>query len=303
LKSTGDAVLGYSSPYWTNADLLNTDSAVEEEANAKYAAFNNVAFTTIRLCVGSPSTNCYEHTLSSEHSSAHSLFSGDFIRDTQIDQSRLLEVLGSPGIRTCAMQRPGFNIECTEGNKARFGFCVNKPSQQCQESDENDSDAALGFGLAGEADYLTGGESGEQGAGWTKFTHGTLAIQKNVWLWVDAPLPPTGSPSTSTYGSENFIAVDGCPRTGQAQTPAFAQSTTATANVRCCSLDGAHCATQDLASCSELTAKTFAEAKLICSTADKRLCTRQELEPNSCCTTGCNFDLALIWATQPIQPT
>mmetsp|Transcript_104237 Transcript_104237/g.145228 ORF Transcript_104237/g.145228 Transcript_104237/m.145228 type:complete len:89 (+) Transcript_104237:2-268(+) len=85
------------------------------------------------------------------------------------------------------MQRPGFNIECRDGNKARWGFCSNCKSQPCQSDDDDDADAAIGIGLAGQG---MGGT--ELGAGWTKYFTSTStscnggATSKSVWLWVDS---------------------------------------------------------------------------------------------------------------------
>ena len=61
------------------------------------------------------------------------------------------------------MQRPGFNIECKDGNRARWGYCVNCQNQGCQENDSNDADASIGIGLTGQS------TSGEMGAGWTEY--------------------------------------------------------------------------------------------------------------------------------------
>ena len=61
------------------------------------------------------------------------------------------------------MQRPGFNIECRDGNKARWGYCVNCQNQGCQTSDNNDADASIGIGLAGQSTSV------EMGAGWTEY--------------------------------------------------------------------------------------------------------------------------------------
>ena len=61
------------------------------------------------------------------------------------------------------MQRPGFNIECNDGNKARWGYCVNCQNQGCQLDDGNDADASIGIGLQGQS------TSGEMGAGWTEY--------------------------------------------------------------------------------------------------------------------------------------
>merc|ERR1711885_38089 len=49
------------------------------------------------------------------------------------------------------------------GNKARWGFCNNIPSQGCQTSDGNDADAAIGIGLKGQS------TAKEMGAGWTEY--------------------------------------------------------------------------------------------------------------------------------------
>ena len=82
------------------------------------------------------------------------------------------------------MQRPGFNIECKDGNKARWGYCNNCAKQKCQEKDSNDADAAIGIGLAGQA-------TNEMGAGWTNYFasgKGTCKANsmtyKRVWVSV-----------------------------------------------------------------------------------------------------------------------
>ena len=83
------------------------------------------------------------------------------------------------------MQRPGFNIECNDGNKARWGFCNNCAKQSCQESDDSDADSAIGIGLAGQD------TPNEMGAGWTNyFASGagtctaTSMTYKRVWVSV-----------------------------------------------------------------------------------------------------------------------
>ena len=58
------------------------------------------------------------------------------------------------------MQRPGFNVECAENNRARWGYCANCPSQPCQIADSDDADASIGIGLMGVA-------TSQMGAGWT----------------------------------------------------------------------------------------------------------------------------------------
>ena len=61
------------------------------------------------------------------------------------------------------MQRPGFNIECRDNNKARWGYCANCQKQKCTLGDDDDSDAAIGIGLSGQSTAV------EMGAGWTEF--------------------------------------------------------------------------------------------------------------------------------------
>lgn len=43
--------------------------------------------------------------------------------------------------------------------------------------------------------------------------------------------------------------------------------------------------------------KTYAEGKKICEDKSMRLCSKDELESNVCCGTGCNFDSFLIWTS------
>merc|ERR1712003_436318 len=94
------------------------------------------------------------HTLATSYSSARSLFSSGYVRDTSIDQQEFLRVY-NPGEGTysdCGMQKPGFNVECLDDNNARFGYCANCPDQTCQTNDNDDSDAVIGIGLSGQYD-------------------------------------------------------------------------------------------------------------------------------------------------------
>ena len=45
------------------------------------------------------------------------------------------------------MQRPGFNVDCLQNNRARWGYCANCPQQACQVADSDDADATIGIGL------------------------------------------------------------------------------------------------------------------------------------------------------------
>ena len=44
---------------------------------------------------------------------------------------------------------------CSDNNKARWGYCANIPSQDCQEDDSNDADGVIGVGLEGQVRFLT----------------------------------------------------------------------------------------------------------------------------------------------------
>ena len=93
------------------------------------------------------------------------------------------------------MQHPGFNIECKDNNKARWGYCVNCQNQRCQLDEGNDADASIGIGLQGQSTSV------EMGAGWTEYFAsgaGTCSPNskefKRIWLSVavsaDATDPP-----------------------------------------------------------------------------------------------------------------
>ena len=192
LKVGKTAKLGFSSPLWTNTELLNEASSPDTEEDAKYSDFNTEPFERIRMCVGKPETNCVEHIFSKKYDSAKALFSAGYIRDAKVDKEGILSAFGPdkgsykdcpmqrPGNSICnssrcvvacsscafvvdASVRPGFNIECKDGNKARWGFCNNCRSQPCQNADTDDADAAIGIGIAGQATDT------ELGAGWTKW--------------------------------------------------------------------------------------------------------------------------------------
>jgi hypothetical protein len=182
-----DSTLGFSSHFWTDDHLLNPDAPVNTNENAKYTAFNDVAFDRIKMCVGEPTANCVEHQFEGEgYGSARELFSSGYIRDPTVDQQGFLDAFApAPGSYSpCGMQRPGFNIECNDGNKARWGYCVNCASQGCQLDENNDADATIGIGLAGQS-------GPEMGAGWTNyFASGAGTCSPNsmqskpVWLYV-----------------------------------------------------------------------------------------------------------------------
>jgi hypothetical protein len=125
----------------------------------------------------------------------------------------------------------------------------------------------------------------------------------------NAPAEPEPTGTTS----------DGC-RTSNAfsgENPTTAQDDPdATAALRCCSIDGDTCQTQDLPGSGEAVpitdtagtftghvqacynSVTFSEAESICAEAGQRLCTAHELDLGVCCGTGCWHDHRAIWVSQ-----
>ena len=89
-----DSVFGYNSPYWTNDVLLSENSSPLDNVNAKYAAFLNASFNTIRMCSGSVDTNCVSYTFNTTWDSARELFNSPFIRAADQNQDLILKVFG-----------------------------------------------------------------------------------------------------------------------------------------------------------------------------------------------------------------
>ncbi|CAE7675692.1 unnamed protein product [Symbiodinium pilosum] len=150
-------------------------SPIAQEINAKCDAFNTIPFKKIRMCIGSPTSICVVHTFSKPWNSAKALFSSGYNRDATVDRDGILSKFGvtKGTYQDCPMQRPGFNIQCNDGNKG------------CQNDDSKDADAAIGIGIAGQSTPT------EMGAGWTQFlASGAGACNANsmkfkkAWLWV-----------------------------------------------------------------------------------------------------------------------
>ena len=83
------------------------------------------------------------------------------------------------------MQHPGFNIECKDNNRARWGYCANCAKQPCTLKETDDADASIGIGLKGQSTSV------EMGAGWTEYFAsgaGTCSPNskafKRIWLSV-----------------------------------------------------------------------------------------------------------------------
>jgi len=202
LKVGQDSTLGYTSPYWEDDQLLNEDAPTSAVGNAKYPSYLSVPFKSIRMCIGAVDSNCVEHTFEKEWSSAKDLFSGGYIRDPTLDRDGILGAfaVAESAHQDCPMQRPGFNIQCNDGNWARFGFCLNCASEGCQNSDSNDADASIGIGLRGQS---TGPE---MGAGWTNYfasgagtCNADSMTYKDVWLSVKSSAP-VSTPVTRADG-------------------------------------------------------------------------------------------------------
>lgn len=88
-----DSAFGYSSAYWTNDQLLNENSAITDNVNAKYPSFLSTSFKSIRMCSGGPDRNCAFHTFDRAWNNAKELFSAGYIREPTLDQSQILKVL------------------------------------------------------------------------------------------------------------------------------------------------------------------------------------------------------------------
>jgi len=187
MKIISGSTFGYNAKYWTDGSTLKPTSPLNKLQNAKYAAFNTEPVGSIRICADSPNKHCFDHEFKSDFPSARALFSAGYIRDPTLSQSNFEDIFSaqSSGRKNCGMQRPGANIVCKDGQKARFGFCNNIPSQGCQTSDNSDSDAAIGIGLVGNF-------KDSVGAGWTKdFAGKSKIVYKKVWLYTKPPKPWT----------------------------------------------------------------------------------------------------------------
>ena len=208
MKISDGGVLGYDSPLWGNAELLNANSPEDQPGNAKYSSYNTVSFKRLRACVGSAHGQCIYYSFPTTYSSAQALFSAGYVRDYTVDQAGLVQALGAtPGTyRACPMLFPGFNLDCGSNNKARWGFCANCPSQTCKLESE-DSDAAVGIGLTGQS-------SDPVGAGWTAFfasgggtCSATSTTHRDVWLYVENTAVSNGGIAGTLYSGYGAAAA------------------------------------------------------------------------------------------------
>ena len=150
LKSNGDDTFQYASPLWTDAStVLDASSDPAAPGNAKYEAYNTQSFDAVMACVGSLQNCLPAHAFEEPIENAAALFGGPHRREGVI-MDDFLHVFGVQGYRECEPQCPGFNTVCSDGNHARWGFCVNIPSQNCQANDSDDADGVIGFGIEGQ---------------------------------------------------------------------------------------------------------------------------------------------------------
>ena len=87
-----DSTFGYNSAYWTNDQLLNENSAITDNVNAKYQGFLSTSFKIIRMCSGDPDSNCITHTFDQVWNNAKELFGAGYLREPSLDQSEILNV-------------------------------------------------------------------------------------------------------------------------------------------------------------------------------------------------------------------
>ena len=202
LKTTGDTTLGYSSPHWAStSSTLDPESSRTTPGNAKYAEYNSLELDGVRGCVGN-FENCVQHTFDHSVLNAASLFGGDYV-SVGVDRDEFVQVFGPAGQRDCAPQRPGFNVQCVDGNSARWGFCNNAPSQPCQPLDTQDSDGVLGFGLQATTTPI--------GAGWnslfvSNIYNQSLHGRKQAWILIRKAFHGTVNPPHG-YTVDNATAT------------------------------------------------------------------------------------------------
>ena len=134
---------------------------------------------------------------------AAALFNGPYRREGVVNQDEFNAVFGNPPNHNgCGMQRPGFNIQCNDGNRARWGYCANIPSQDCQTDESHDADAAIGLGIEGQ-------DCCPIGAGYTNYFVSNTAnsgqeSRQQVWVFVRQ------AASCATYSFSEQIPNGNC---------------------------------------------------------------------------------------------
>ena len=94
---------------------------------------------------------------------------------------------------------------CSDNNKARWGYCANIPSQDCQEDDSNDADGVIGVGLEGQ-------DCCPMGSGFTNYfvsndENGGQESRQQIWILVRTASPRVPDGFTvvlKTNGDDTF---------------------------------------------------------------------------------------------------
>ena len=120
LKTSGDDVFQYSSPLWSNDEVLNEHSDPTAPGNAKYPEYSSVRIDAVQFCIGTADNCLPPHAFLDPVPSARELFTGPYRREG-VQDHELLEIFAATGHNNCEPQRPGFNTVCADGNHARCG--------------------------------------------------------------------------------------------------------------------------------------------------------------------------------------
>eukprot|EP01051_Picozoa_sp_SAG22_P019423 SAG22_NODE_3579_length_1633_cov_1.118644_2_plen_179_part_00 len=152
MKTNGDTTFEYGSSHWGSiTSVLDPNSDRTAAGNAKYPEYNTMEFSAIMFCVTSSDSCIQPYEFAEPISNAAALFGGSHRREGVV-RADFERVFQPSGQQNCDPQRPGFNTQCNDGNRARWGYCNNLPNQACQVADTNDADAVIGIGLVGQ-DY------------------------------------------------------------------------------------------------------------------------------------------------------
>ena len=164
----GSEIFEYNADYWDTANTVGTAA----DDDAKLDAFNTFLLNGLRVCTVDH-LDCYDYLFNTNPSlnallrstapTALELFStSSYINDTKINQEVWDDLFGQTAatcgenqcfINGCSMGYAGFNTMCPDGNRARWGYCDNLPTEDCLTTD---SDRAIGIGLQGASAGLIG---------------------------------------------------------------------------------------------------------------------------------------------------
>lgn len=167
LKADGAATLGYTSAYWTDANLLNQTDLALNAGNAKYASFLTVPATKLR---GELDGTRFTKTFAAAMT-AQQIFTGAASIAAGVPAINMGNWSYQPNCQTFGVNTP-YNYART-----RFGYTAN------QENDCTSNDTAIGFGLNN-----TNAGGYDRGAGYeclsTMCTQGNVNTGGTGLLWV-----------------------------------------------------------------------------------------------------------------------